>query len=100
MDRGMNELTWNYDEDADVLYLSFGEPTPAYGDHLDEDIVLRYSLADESVVGMTILGFREMGGIDALLERLEGFVSGLRIPEIAARAGELREKASAETVGG
>ena len=60
------ELTWDYDEQSDILYISFGEPVAAYSEHADESILLRYSMQDETLVGMTIIGYHEMGGIDAL----------------------------------
>ncbi|MEA3402480.1 MAG: DUF2283 domain-containing protein [Armatimonadota bacterium] len=94
MDRSDEALNWDYDEGADILYLSFGEPQPAYGDHLDDDIVLQYSLENDEIVGLTVLGFQEMGGVDALIERLEKLVSGLHIPLITAHADELRERAA------
>jgi hypothetical protein len=36
-------LNWDYDEDADVLYLSIGEPQPAIGIDIGEGVVLRYT---------------------------------------------------------
>jgi len=91
MDRSGTRLTTSYDADADVLYLSFGEPVPAYGEHLDEDVVLRHALDDDRIVGITVIGFRQMGGVDALIERLQRPVTELRIPLILERAEELRE---------
>jgi len=91
MDRQEQELTWRYDKEADVLYLTFGEVTPAYGDELNNDIVLLHSLDDDRIVGLTVIGYKEMGGIDALLDRLNTFVSSLRIPLIDAHARQLRE---------
>lgn len=94
------ELTWDYDEQSDVLYMAFGEPVAAHSEHTDEDILLRYSMKDGSLVGITVLGFREMGGIDALLDRLTGIVDGPRIPLLSAYTDELRETvASSGTAG-
>jgi len=93
-------LTWDYDDGSDVLYISFGEPTRAYAENLDADILLRYSLEDGGLVGLTVIGFRDMGGIDGLLDRLNGFVASLRIPLLMARAEELRETAGSEAVPG
>ncbi len=86
-----SDLTWDYDQEADVLYLAFGDPVPAYGQHLDEDILLRYSAENDEIVGITVIGFKEMGGVDALLKRLDALVAGVRIPLIASHAGELDE---------
>ena len=52
------EVTWDYDEDADVLYLSIGEPRPAVGVDIGEGVVLRYDEARGEVVGLTLLGLR------------------------------------------
>jgi|LSQX01.1.fsa_nt_gb uncharacterized protein YuzE len=93
------ELTWDYDEQSDILYISFGEPVAAYSEHADESILLRYSMQDETLVGMTIIGYHEMGGIDALLDRLRSLVDGLRIPLLSAHTDELREAAPSGTAG-
>jgi uncharacterized protein YuzE len=52
------DLQWDYDEDADVLYLSIGEPQPAIGIDIGEGLVLRYNEAEQNVVGLTIIGLR------------------------------------------
>lgn len=51
-------LTWDYDEDADVLYLSIGEPKPALGIDIGEGVILRYDEAHREVVGVTLIGLR------------------------------------------
>jgi uncharacterized protein YuzE len=51
-------LKWDYDEDADVLYLSIGAPQPAAGIDIGEGVVLRYNEREKSVVGLTIIGLR------------------------------------------
>jgi uncharacterized protein YuzE len=53
------EITWEYDEEADVLYLSIGEPRPALGIDVGEGLVLRYDEGRREVVGLTVLGLRE-----------------------------------------
>ena len=35
-------ISWDYDEEADVLYLSVGDPRPAVSIDLGEGIVARY----------------------------------------------------------
>jgi len=49
---------WNYDEEADVLYLSVGEPQPAVGVDIGEGTVLRYDEARKEVVGVTLIGLK------------------------------------------
>ena len=52
-------LIWEYDEEADVLYLSIGEARPAVGLDVGEGIIIRYDEAQKEVVGLTLLGLRE-----------------------------------------
>ena len=49
-------ITSTYDEDADVLYLAFGEPRPAVGVELGDGLVVRYDEVNRSVVGLTVIG--------------------------------------------
>jgi uncharacterized protein YuzE len=51
-------ITWEYDEDADVLYLSVGEPKPAVGMDIGEGVVVRYDEKRKEVVGLTLIGLR------------------------------------------
>jgi len=51
-------ITWGYDEEADVLYLSIREPQPAVGLDIGEGIILRYDEARKEVVGLTLIGLR------------------------------------------
>lgn len=51
-------LNWEYDEEADVLYISIGEPRPAVGTDIGEGVIVRYDQQQREVVGLTILGFR------------------------------------------
>lgn len=51
-------ITWDYDEEADVLYLSIGEPRPAVGIDIGEGLILRYDEARKEVVGLTLIGLR------------------------------------------
>ncbi|HEU4759410.1 MAG TPA: DUF2283 domain-containing protein [Dehalococcoidia bacterium] len=58
--RDTERLTWDYDEEADVLYISFGEPRPALALDLGEGVLVRYQEEDGLMVGITIIGAREM----------------------------------------
>ena len=53
--RGMAErVKTTYDEEADVLYISFGEPEPADdADVTDQGVVVR--MREGKIVGLTIL---------------------------------------------
>jgi uncharacterized protein YuzE len=54
-----SEITWDYDEEADVLYISIGEPRPALGVDIGEGVILRYDEAKKEVAGLTLIGLRE-----------------------------------------
>lgn len=51
-------IQWDYDEEADVLYLSIGEPRSAIGVDIGEGLVVRIDETAQSVVGLTIIGLR------------------------------------------
>jgi uncharacterized protein YuzE len=55
---GPAEVSWDYDEEADVLYLSAGEPRPAIGVDIGEGVVARYDEVSREVVGVTLIGLR------------------------------------------
>jgi uncharacterized protein YuzE len=44
-----------YDQEADVLYLSVGEPRPAISREVGDDVLLRVDPETGAVVGLTIL---------------------------------------------
>ncbi len=52
-------LNWDYDEEADVLYISIGEPQKALGVDIGEGEVVRYIEATGEVVGLTLIGIKE-----------------------------------------
>ena len=52
------EISWDFDEEADVLYLSVGEPQPAVGMDIGEGVILRYDESRREVVGLTLIGLR------------------------------------------
>ncbi|MCA1715524.1 MAG: DUF2283 domain-containing protein [Actinobacteria bacterium] len=52
------EVDWEYDEEADVLYLSVGEPRPAIGVDIGEGVIARYDEEHKEVVGITLIGLR------------------------------------------
>ncbi len=57
--RKNKKVDWDYDEDADVLYISFGKPKEAIGIDVGEGMIIRYSEKLGEVVGLTIYGLRE-----------------------------------------
>ncbi|MGB7250969.1 MAG: DUF2283 domain-containing protein, partial [Phormidesmis sp.] len=55
---GKEPMDWNYDQKADVLYISVGEPQPALGIDIGEGLILRYSEAQSAIVGLTVIGLK------------------------------------------
>jgi uncharacterized protein YuzE len=47
----------HYDEEADVLYISFGEPRPAEGLDIGDGTILRVDPKTDEVIGLTLLDF-------------------------------------------
>ena len=52
-------LNWDYDEEADVLYISMGEPQKALGIDIGEGAIVRYVEATNEVVGLTLIGMNK-----------------------------------------
>lgn len=54
----MNALQYFFDKEADVLYVSRGDPRPdADSEEIGEGIVARFDPVSREVVGFTILNF-------------------------------------------
>ena len=51
-----NKITIDYDNEADVLYLSFGEPAEAVTEELG-DIGIRIDEKTNEIVGVTVIDF-------------------------------------------
>ncbi len=49
-------LDWEYDGDADTLYISFGKPRAALGVDVGEGVVVRYDEKAREGVGLTLIG--------------------------------------------
>lgn len=52
------DIDWQYDEDADVLYLSIGTPRQAVGIDIGEGVIVRMDEPNKEVVGITVVGLR------------------------------------------
>jgi len=52
-------INWDYDEEADVLYLSIKDPQMALGIDIGEGVIVRYNEDTKEVIGLTIIGFKE-----------------------------------------
>ena len=53
------DLKISYDEEADVLYISFGKPRPGIAVEVNDGDFVRVDPYTDRVVGITILDFRE-----------------------------------------
>jgi len=59
-----------YDEEADVLYVSFGEPRPSEVLDTGEDLLIRFNPKTGEITGFTIMNFLESGReIEELIDK-------------------------------
>jgi len=56
---GAKKLWLDYDEEADVRYVSFRRPRKATDSHMEDDLI--YHCRDGELVGVTILHASEIG---------------------------------------
>ena len=49
-------LDWEYDNDADTLYITFEKPKPRLGVDVGEGVIVRYDEKAREVVGLTLIG--------------------------------------------
>lgn len=54
-----SNLDWEYDREADVLYISVGKPKEAEGMDIGEGTIARLDPQSGEVVGLTIIGLRQ-----------------------------------------
>lgn len=52
-------LNIDYDEDADVLYISLGQPKPAISIEVNDGDLMRVDPFTDELVGITVLDFKE-----------------------------------------
>ncbi len=52
-------LSIDYDQGADVLYISFGKPKPAICVEMDDGDLVRIDAYTDKVVGITIIDFKK-----------------------------------------
>lgn len=53
-----DRMDWDYDREADVLYVSIGKPRKATGVDIGQGVIVRYDEKRGQVVGLTIMGIR------------------------------------------
>ncbi len=54
-----NRLIVSYDKEADVFYLSFGEPKPSVTEELNDHVLVRRDPKTRDVTGITITNLNE-----------------------------------------
>jgi hypothetical protein len=57
MVQSAKELKLKYDRAVDVLYCSFGDPTPALSVEHEDGVVVRLNPDTEEIVGITVVDF-------------------------------------------
>jgi len=57
----MEKIEFDYDEEADVMYISFGEPKEAITEEIG-NIAIRIDERNREVVGLTIIEFMKTFG--------------------------------------
>ena len=50
-----DNLQWDYDADADVLYISVGQPAKGEGIDLGNDTIVRINPETKEIIGFTII---------------------------------------------
>jgi len=50
-----NKIKWDYDAEADILYISFGNPGNAEGVDIGEGTIIRIQPETKEIIGLTIL---------------------------------------------
>ena len=55
-----DNVTASYDKEADVLYISFGKPTPSLTLDLGGGLLARYVEETGEITGFTLLGVSEV----------------------------------------
>jgi len=50
-----DNLNWDYDAEADVLYISFGNPKNAEGVDIGEGTIIRIQIDTKEIIGVTII---------------------------------------------
>jgi uncharacterized protein YuzE len=53
------KITGSYDKEADVLYISLGEPCDAVAVDISDGVIARYDEESQSIVGITVMGLQQ-----------------------------------------
>ena len=83
----MTVPTFNYDEDGDILYVSFAPGETAMGILLNEQLLLRVNRTEHRVIGLTIMDYTMLAQVTELGPR------SVPLTDLQELAPELRELA-------
>ena len=61
-------VTTSFDKEADVLYISFGKPTPSLTLNLGSGLLARYVEQTGEITGFTLLGVSEVTNPKRVME--------------------------------
>lgn len=54
----MSNITVNYDSTNDILYISLGAPVPSISEEKEEGVIIRRSLENNKISGVTIMDYK------------------------------------------
>ena len=49
--------SFDYDKDADVMYITFGEPKPCRTEEPESGLIIRYTVPNNELNGFTIINY-------------------------------------------
>lgn len=55
----IRDANWDYDDEADTLYMSIGQPREPMSLDVGDGAIVRYDENTHEVVGLTFVGLRE-----------------------------------------
>lgn len=54
----MAEITFDYDKDADILYITLGNGEPSYCEEVDDILLIERSYLSDNITGFRIMGIK------------------------------------------
>lgn len=67
------DVKFDYDEDGDVLYISFGTGEPSYCDEVDDILLVERGIVTNAITGFRILDVRhhKIKSVEVWIRRME-----------------------------
>lgn len=81
-ERAENKMKFDYDQEADVLYCSFGTGEPSFSEEVDDHVVIDFGIYTGAPTGFQVLHVKEAGvpSVKVVLEK--------KLPELLSRKQE------------